>query len=206
MLPSAFKASSIELIKSESVQRSVSRGGNIQVGRRTSSEIALEITSPEMSPDEIGNLIAFLDDVGLNTPFDVQLPLLSKAKGSITSNMLVKGSVSAGGKVITLDGGPNNSNGIVKPNDMVTFSGHSKAYFVGVNMSGNSIDSFDTNGSGELVLRLSQPLRKSIAANETANFITPLITVLRTSDETEIKISASNSNFSTISFQAVEFI
>ena len=206
MLPSAFRASVLSLSKTENVQRSVSQGGNIQIGRRTKFETRVVITSPIVSNSKIGDLIAFIDDIGMNNPFDISLPVISKSGGSITANLQVKIAAAAGRKVIILKGGPSQLSDIVKPNDMLNFAGHSKAYFVGVNITGTSIDSFDTNEDGELELRLSSPLIKDVAVDEIVNFVSPIMTVIRVNDDNDYSISVSDKLSSTVSFEAVEFI
>ncbi|MFC4699392.1 hypothetical protein ACFO4O_04365 [Glaciecola siphonariae] len=205
ILPDVFTASTVSLSKTESVQRSVSRGGVIQLGRRTAHETEVKITSPLIKQKDVGALIAFLDDVGTSTPFDVELPLISKLKGSATANMRTRAAATAGSKTLLIDGAQANLMNIVKPNDMFNVSGHSKAYFVGVNMTGNQVNAFNSNGTGQFTLRSSQPLIKNVANNETVNFLTPKITVVRTSD-VDLVISVKRSNFVTVSFDAVEFV
>lgn len=205
ILPQAFDASIVRLRKEESVQMSISRGGNIQLGRRTSFETPVYVERTLIHYNQAKDLLAFLDSVGKSTPFDVQLQVLASSTGNINTQLYVRTQEAPGSKTLLLDGAPNNVTNIVKPYDMFNVSGHSKAYFVGVNMAGSTILPFNSNGSGQVDLSLSQPLIKSVADNETVNFLTPKITVVRTSD-VEVTVSKSRSNFVSVSFESVEFI
>ena len=206
ILPSSFTAQSVSLIKAEDRDFAISRGGNIQIGRRQSFETQVEVTSPPIRHENVGDFIAFLDDVGTGDAFDITLPLMSEAKGSITSNLIVKTDATAGSKVVQLSNAPASVTGLVRPNDMLNFSGHSKAYWVGVDMTGGIINTFDTDAFGDMTLRLSQPLISNVSAGETVDFLTPIITVIRNDEEVEQAISANDSNFVTVSFEAIELI
>ena len=201
-----FTAQSISLIKAEDRQKSFGRSGNIQIGRRQSFETRVIIDTPPIWHQNVGEIIAFLDDVGMAKPFPVTLPLLGEATGVITSNVTVKTAAIKGSKVIELEGGPNNTTDLVKPNDMLNFESHDKAYWIGVNMTGATIDTFDTDSSGDITIRLSQPLIQDISAGEEVNFLSPTITVIRTDEAVDYSISANDSNFVTVSFEATEFI
>ncbi len=205
ILPNTFIARVFNIEDDEDIQISTSRGGNIQIGRRQSFKTKIRVQTPPIHYSRVGEHRAFLKQVGKNTPFPVSPPLLGQAIGSVDTLLQVKTAASAGAKVIELKGGLPNVSNYIMPDDMLNFASHSKAYWTGINQTGNITDPFDTNESGDITIRLSDPLLKPVAVDETVDFISPTITVIRTSN-VGYNADINDSRYIIISFEAIEYI
>lgn len=89
--------------------------------------------------------------------FQIALPDLKNAKGTISGTVLVNGVHSAGDTTIDIDG----MTGNLKAGDFVKFAGHSKVYMVVADA---------TASAGATTITIEPPLRSALADNEAVTY------------------------------------
>ncbi len=203
ILPAAFRARVLRIDDDANVQTSSTWGGQMQIGREMNPETRIRVTSPKISREVAGICRAFLKQHRKNVAFDVIPAFFSRALGVINTPLQVRTAAAAGSTVVELKNGPANTQYIVKCDDMLNFASHDKAYWIGINQSGVQVTPFNTDASGNVTIRLSDPLRKAVNVDEVVNFTTPRITVVRTSD-VSTQVSVDDAKMFVMQFEAVE--
>lgn len=135
----------------------VSEAGNLRVQARSlnAQRWEFEAVHPPMTRANAAAIMAFIKaQRGRSTAFTVTLPVYSDARGTASGTVLTNGSHSPGDTEISIDG----ITGTLLPGDFVVFQGHTKAYMVTEERSGDGI------------LTIYPSLRENVANNSTVTY------------------------------------
>ena len=150
-----------------------------------------------INPTLAGQVWAFTNQLeGQFNTFTVILPIHSNPFGSLTSNPSVNSVTLAGVYSINVKGLPASSGGLLLPGDHINFSGHTKCYVVA--------QSLNSDGLGNGVLTLSNPLLQSISTNEVINAVNVPFTLRLRADKAVFASKVSEQGYSAFSFDCIE--
>ena len=129
---------------------------------------------PPMNRSEFAPVYAFImKQRSQKETFQIALPDLKNAKGSISGTVLVNGSHSAGDTTIDVDG----MTGEIKAGDFVKFAGDTKVYMVVEDATGDVSDT--------ATLTIEPPLRVDVLSGDTIFYDNVAFTVRLTNDVQE---------------------
>ena len=149
---------------------SVTTSGRKQARQIDGQRFAITLQFPTMTRAEFAPIQAFvMKQRSQKETFQISVPDLKDAKGSISGTVLVNGAHSAGDTTIDVDG----MTGEIKAGDFVNFAGDTKVYMV---------VSDATAVAGAATLTIEPPLRSAIADDAAVTYDGVEFTVRLTND------------------------
>lgn len=205
-LPDKFVMSAINFESMEfNAKRSESRGGRILVSGTPGHRFAFTIQTPPLRvADELQDLSAFLDEVGSNRPFTVQLPVYTTSRGVWGASPTVSASASTGSKSISITGLTASQNDSVMGFDFIKFANHTKVYSIANNQTGGTIQGYPSNGSGNAKVNLSKYLLEPVTIGTAIDY-QPAFTVIADADAWKTQINASRGLYAQLELPVVEY-
>ena len=139
----------------------------------------------KMTRDMLAPIFAFaLSQRGRLGSFQIVLPNYATPLGVATGTPLVVGIHTAGDEAVSVDGVTISTTGIMKANDVLTFSSHSKVYMMTADA--------DSDATGAVTLSITPPLIEDLADNEVITVHDVEFTMSFDDDITSWKGSAPN--------------
>ena len=135
---------------------------------------------PPMSRTDFAPVLAFImKQRSQKETFQIALPDLKNAKGTVSGTVLVNGSHSAGDTTITVDA----MTGNFLAGDLVKFS-HDKVYMIVADVT--------ADGSNEATLTIEPPLREALADNSSVTYDGIEFTVRLINDVQQFNVGVDN--------------
>lgn len=135
---------------------------------------------PPMSRTDFAPVLAFImKQRSQKETFQIALPDLKNAKGTVSGTVLVNGSHSAGDTTITVDG----MTGTLKAGDLVKFA-HSKVYMIVADVT--------ADGSNEATLTIEPPLREALSNDSSVTYDNVQFTVRLINDVQQFNVALDN--------------
>jgi hypothetical protein len=135
---------------------------------------------PPMSRTDFAPVLAFImKQRSQKETFQIALPDLKNAKGTVSGTVLVNGSHTAGDTTITVDG----MTGNLLAGDLIKFS-HGKVYMVVADVT--------ADGSNEATLTIEPPLREDLANDSSVTYDNVQFTVRLINDVQQFNVALDN--------------
>lgn len=135
---------------------------------------------PPMSRTDFAPVLAFImKQRSQKETFQIALPDLKNAKGTVSGTVLVNGSHTAGDTTITVDG----MTGNLLAGDLIKFS-HGKVYMIVADVT--------ADGSNEATLTIEPPLREALADDSSVTYDNVQFTVRLINDVQQFNVQVDN--------------
>jgi len=135
---------------------------------------------PPMSRTDFAPVLAFImKQRSQKETFQIALPDLKNAKGTVSGTVLVNGSHTAGNTTITVDG----MTGNLLAGDLIKFS-HGKVYMVVADVT--------ADGSNEATLTIEPPLREALVNDSSVTYDNVQFTVRLINDIQQFNVALDN--------------
>jgi hypothetical protein len=135
---------------------------------------------PPMSRTDFAPVLAFImKQRSQKETFQITLPDLKNAKGTVSGTVLVNGSHTAGDTTITVDG----MTGNLLAGDLIKFS-HDKVYMIVADVT--------ADGSNEATLTIEPPLREALSNDSSVTYDNVQFTVRLINDVQQFNVALDN--------------
>lgn len=172
--PSSPSFASLGFVSEQKTKKSVTDSGKIFTAQIDGQRWKFSATYPPMTRSNFAPIYAFImKQRSQKETFQIVLPELSNAKGTVTSVVATASAHTAGDTTIALK----NVNATFKAGDLIKFNSHTKVYMIVEDVTGD--------GSNLATVTIEPPIKQNLLADDTVIYNSVPFTVRLTNDMQE---------------------